>query len=123
MNYSKKQIILLSETLKGKADAAKLLMEESKELFAFESAVRGDTRAAKWLMAENKLLALFADAIFGNKSAVQVLMVKKEFVLAATANYFKGDKKAGVWLEVHDLKHFVDLADSIKEAQKKREIE
>lgn len=123
MIYTQKQIILLTEALKGKPEAAKQLMLESKELFAFESAIRGDTRAAKWLMEESKLLALFSDAIFGNKSAIRVLMTKKKFVLAATANYFKGDKKAGIWLEAHNLKYFVDLADAIKEAQKKREIE
>jgi hypothetical protein len=123
MIYSKKQIILLMEALKGKTEAAKLLMAESQELFAFESAIRGDVRAAQWLIKEKKLLAVFVDALFGNKSAIRTLILKKEFVLAATANYFKGDKKAGVWLEAHNLKYFVDLADTIKEAQKKREIE
>src|ERR1700739_4141868 len=123
MIYSKKQIIMLSEALKGKEGAGKALLEESQELFAFESAIRGDTRAAQWLISEKKGLALFADAIFGNKSAVKVLLAKKEFELAATANYFKGDKKAGIWLEVHNLNHMVELADSIKFAQDKREIE
>jgi hypothetical protein len=123
MIYSKKQIILLSEALKGKTEAAKLLMAESQELFAFESAIRGDVRAAQWLIKEKKLMAVFVDALFGNRSAIRTLILKKEFVLAATANYFKGDKKAGVWLEVHNLKYFADLADTIKDAQKKREIE
>ncbi len=123
MIYSKNQIILLCAALRGKTGAAKRLMEESQELFAFESAIRGDVRAAQWLISEKKLLAVFVDAIFGNKIAVKALLAKKHYELAATANFFKGDKKAGLWLEIHNLKYFVELADSIKYAQQKREIE
>ncbi|HSY76471.1 MAG TPA: hypothetical protein VK890_06430 [Bacteroidia bacterium] len=123
MNYSKTQIMLLCDALQGETGAAKKLLAESKELFAFESAVRGDVKAAEWLIKEHKELALFVAAIFGNKSAIKVLLKKQEFVLAATVNYFKGDDKAGVWLEIHNMKHFAQLAESIKYAQKKREIE
>ncbi|MGP8214347.1 MAG: hypothetical protein ACLQQ4_02160 [Bacteroidia bacterium] len=123
MIYSEKQILLLCGALKGEPGYAQKLLEESQELFAFESAVRGNVKAAEWLIKEHKLLALFVDAIFGNKSAIKVLLAKKEFELAATANLFKGDKKAGVWLEVHHKAHFVQLAESIKYAQKNREIE
>ena len=120
MIYSKNQIELLAEALKGSPQARQRLMDEAPELVMLEAGLMTEVPAMEWLLQHNKLLALFMDAVHGNKSAVKVLMLKKEYGLAAVANYTNGDDEAGLWLRNHRLDHYLRLAEGIKYAHNNR---
>ena len=120
MIYSQKQIELLSDALRGSAEARQRLIEEAPELVMLEAALMTEKIALEWLMKNNKLLALFTDAVFGNKSAVKMLMAKKEYGLAAAANLTNGDDAAGIWLKNNNLIHYLKLAEGILYAHKNR---
>ena len=64
---------------------------------------------------------MFFDLVVnGNNPAVKILLAKKEYGLAAAANYYKGDEKAGVWLKKHNLEYYAELAEAIKYAEEHR---
>jgi hypothetical protein len=120
MNYSKKQIELLSSALRGDKSAFSTLAAEAPELTALENALRGEKAPMEWLMKNHKLLAAFVDASEGNGSAVKLLLSKKAFEWAAVANVLNEDENALQWLKKHGLAHYLKLAESIKYAWEKR---
>ncbi|HTA84034.1 MAG TPA: hypothetical protein VK783_13910 [Bacteroidia bacterium] len=120
MIYSKKQIELLAEALKGSADARSALALEAPELVMLEAGIMTEVRAMQWLIQNHKMLALFMDAVHGNRSAVRILIKMKETGLAAVANLCNGDDNAGEWLKMHHLYHYLKLAEGIKYAHNNR---
>jgi hypothetical protein len=120
MIYSKAQIELLSEALRGDNAALKMLSGNANELVALESALRGDTKSMEWLLKNYKDLALFVEAVDGNRSAMKILFTKKYLAFAAVANLLNEDIDAAGWLMKHKMGYYVKLAESIKYAQEKR---
>jgi hypothetical protein len=120
MIYSKNQIELLAEALKGSAAARDRLKLESPELVMLEAGIMTEVPAMQWLIKNHKVLAMFMDGVHGNKSAVRILMAMKQFGFAAVANYVNGDDNAGEWLKNNHLYHYLKLAEGIKYAHKHR---
>jgi hypothetical protein len=119
MIYSKLQIEILCDAFRGNSSALTRLMKEAPELAALESALMGEAKPMEWLLKHNKMLAIFVSAVDGNKSAIKTLFAKKEFVWAAVANLLLKDKEAEEWLKKQGQEHFVQLAECIRDAQKK----
>ena len=116
MVYSLKKIELLSKALKGDQKVFGQLRKESPEFAALGAALVGNAAAMKWLLENEATLALFADAVEGNKTATQMLLKEKHHELAAVANMLNDDEKAEMWLEKHNLNHFINLAVAIQHA-------
>ena len=116
MIYSLKKIELLARSLMGDKKVFAQLRKDAPEMAALGAALVGNAAAMKWLLVHEPTLALFADAVEGNKTATQMLLKEKHHELAAVANMLNDDENAEMWLEKHNLKHFINLAVAIQDA-------
>jgi hypothetical protein len=123
MNYSKEAIQHLTQFIKGD-DAGRAWLQKNNfpELILFYYSILGQKEAVRELIKnkQDEIIA-FALAARGDAKAFNWLVENKKFIPAAVVQSIYEKKPARLWLLKHNLNHYLDLADAIKEKFKEDE--